>query len=89
MSENSLKKNEAKEHGLPNYFDMQAAIGHTKHIGGWASTQEIAGMCNLAPGDELLYPGSGSGMAAIKIAETYGCYVTGVDLLPQMVASAR
>lgn len=79
----------ASEHGLPGYFDMQARIGHTKHVGGWQSTQEIAEMMSLQPGMELLYVGSGSGLAAIKIAQQYGCKVVGVDLLEAMVETAR
>ena len=28
----------ARDFGLPDYFDMQAAMGHTKHVGGWIAT---------------------------------------------------
>lgn len=79
----------ATDYGLPEYFDMQAAIRHTKHVGGWESTKEIAEMCGLEPGQELLYVGSGSGVAAIQIAQTYACKVIGVDLLETMVAAAE
>ena len=79
----------ARDFGLPDYFDMQAAIRHTKHVGGWESTKEIAAMCQLGPDQELLYVGSGSGVAAIQIAQTYGCKVIGVDLLETMVAAAE
>jgi arsenite methyltransferase len=89
MKMTDMGSGSAHEHGLPSYFDMQARIGHTKHVGGWDSTQEIAGMMSLQPGIELLYVGSGSGLAAIQIAETYGCRVIGVDLLEEMVATAR
>lgn len=78
----------AREHGLPAYFDMQAHIGHTKHVGGWDSTQEIAGMMSLEAGQDLLYIGSGSGLAAIKVAQTYGCKVVGVDVLEGMILAA-
>jgi ubiquinone/menaquinone biosynthesis C-methylase UbiE len=89
MSTNNSENLTASDVGLPDYFDMQAAIRHTKHVGGWKSTEEIAGMCSLAPGQELLYVGSGSGVAAIKIAQTFGCRVVGVDLLPSMVEASR
>lgn len=82
-------KGSAQEHGLPAYFDMQARIGHTKHIGGWDSTVEIADMMKLNPGMSLLYVGSGSGIAAVQIAEEFGCHVIGVDLMEDMVISAR
>jgi ubiquinone/menaquinone biosynthesis C-methylase UbiE len=90
--EGSMKekvRGSAREHGLPAYFDMQARIGHTKHIGGWDSTVEIVEMMSLQPGMELLYVGSGSGVAAVQIAQTFGCHVTGVDLLDEMVSNAR
>lgn len=82
-------KIKARDVGLPDYFDMQAAVRHTKHVGGWESTKEIAQMCGLGAGQELLYVGSGSGVAAIQIAQTYGCKVIGVDLLETMVAAAQ
>jgi ubiquinone/menaquinone biosynthesis C-methylase UbiE len=82
-------KIKASDFGLPDYFDMQSAIGHTKHVGGWKSTQEIAEMCQLGSGQELIYVGSGSGVAAIQIAQTYGCKVIGVDILETMVEAAQ
>ncbi len=85
----NASKTKASDHGLPDYFDMQAAIRHTKHVGGWESTKEIAKMCGLGSGQELLYVGSGSGVAAIQIAQTYGCRVVGVDMLESMVAAAE
>jgi ubiquinone/menaquinone biosynthesis C-methylase UbiE len=87
--ERDVSKVRAADYGLPDYFDMQAAIRHTKHVGGWKSTQEIAEMCTLRPGQELLYVGSGSGVAAIQIAQTYDCKVVGVDLLQTMVDAAN
>jgi ubiquinone/menaquinone biosynthesis C-methylase UbiE len=85
----AMTSSSSLEHGLPVYFDMQARIGHTKHVGGWKSTHEIAEMMSLQPGMELLYVGSGSGVAAIKIAKKFDCYVVGVDLLEEMVAVAQ
>lgn len=78
----------AAAQGLPAYFDMQARIGHTKHIGGWLSTLEITQMMQLKSGQELLYVGCGSGLAAIKISQTFDCRVLGVDVMEEMVASA-
>jgi ubiquinone/menaquinone biosynthesis C-methylase UbiE len=79
----------AKDVGLPEYFDMQAELGHTKHIGGWYATQELAELCKLGPGQEILYVGSGSGAAAVKLAVEYDCRVVGVDLLERMVEGAE
>ncbi len=87
MSEKTSSR--AADHGLPQYFDMQAKIGHTKHIGGAHATHKLAELCQLQPGKILLYVGSGSGLSSLYIAEKYGCRVVGVDLLPSMVASAQ
>jgi arsenite methyltransferase len=89
MTKQQEYQTHAAAFGLPDYFDMQAAIRHTKHVGGWESTKEVAAMCQLGPDQELLYVGSGSGVAAIQIAQTYGCRVIGVDLLETMVAAAE
>lgn len=89
MVKHEYQMTKAKDVGLPEYFDMQAALGHTKHIGGWNATQKLASLCKLGPGQEVLYVGSGSGAAAVKIAQEYGCSITGVDLLGGMVQAAR
>jgi ubiquinone/menaquinone biosynthesis C-methylase UbiE len=79
----------ARDVHLPDYFDMQARIGHTKHIGGWFSTQEMAELCHLGEGQELLYVGAGAGTAATRIVQVYGCRLVGIDLLESMVQSAN
>ncbi|MBC8331226.1 MAG: class I SAM-dependent methyltransferase [Anaerolineae bacterium] len=78
----------AADYGLPLYFDMQAKMGHTKHLGGLAATQKLAEFCHLAPGTMLLNVGAGAGISAAYMAANYGCRVVGVDILPGMVASA-
>ena len=89
MDDSQRKVQRARDFGLPDYFDMQAAMGHTKHVGGWTATQELAQNCHLQEGQELLYVGCGSGTAATKIAMEYECHLIGVDLLEKMVESAR
>ncbi len=79
----------ARDFGLPDYFDMQAAMGQTKHVGGWTATQELAQLCHLQEGQEILYVGCGAGTAATTIAMEYKCSLVGVDLLETMVESAR
>jgi len=79
----------ARDFGLPDYFDMQAAMGQTKHVGGWTATQELAQLCHLQEGQEILYVGCGAGTAATTIAMEYKCHLVGVDLLETMVESAR
>ena len=79
----------AADYGLPNYFDMQAKMGHTKHLGGANATVKLAENCQLNPEKTLLYVGSGAGLSAIFIAQNFGCRVVGVDILPEMVKSAQ
>ena len=79
----------AADYGLPIYFDLQAKMGHTKHLGGLAATQRLVELCQLEPGKTLLYVGCGAGNSALFITQKYGCQVVGVDLLPGMVASAQ
>ena len=49
------------EHGLPRYFDMQAKLGYTKHIGGSDATRELLEMCRISGEKTLLNVGCGAG----------------------------
>ncbi len=84
---NTLKR--AADYGLPTYFDMQAKMGHTKHLGGKKATDDLAVLCQIGAGQTILNVGSGSGISATYLAQTYGCKVEGVDILPGMVESAK
>ena len=77
------------KNGLPVYFDMQADIGHTKHIGGTKATDELLEMCALESGQSLLNVGCGAGASSVYIYKKYGCQLTGVDFKEKMVESAR
>lgn len=72
-----------------SYFSMQAAWGTTKHLGGRAATDELAGLLRLAPGQTVLEVGCGVGMTACHLARHYDVQVISIDLSPQMVAWAR
>lgn len=89
MSASNSNRVRAVDLGLPMYFDLQARMGHTKHLGGSAATQRLAELCALGPGQTILNVGSGSGISAIYLVENYGCRVVGIDILPGMVASAE
>jgi len=54
MVDSKQKIMRARDFGLPDYFDMQAAMGHTKHVGGWTATQELAQLCHVQEGQEIL-----------------------------------
>jgi len=80
---------QAAEYGLPMYFDMQAKIGHTKHLGGLDATRRLGELCHLSSETTLLNVGSGAGISAAYVAKNFGCRVIGVDILPGMIASAE
>jgi arsenite methyltransferase len=77
------------EYGLPRYFDMQAELGHTKHVGGLKGTREMLELCHMGPDKYLLNVGCGAASTNIYIAETYGVKSVGVDIKANMVESAR
>ena len=59
------------------------------HIGGLASTMELATRVGIAREAHVLDAGSGLGGPSRYLAETFGCQVTGVDLAPAYVDIAR
>ncbi len=79
----------AADYGLPIYFDLQAKMGHTKHLGGKEATLRLAELCHFGPEKTILNVGSGSGISAAYVVEIYGCNVVGIDVLPGMVQSAE
>jgi ubiquinone/menaquinone biosynthesis C-methylase UbiE len=83
------KSDQFDEYGLPRYFDMQAKLAQTKHVGGLEGTKEMLALCQMGPDKSLLNVGSGSGSTNIYIAETYGVRSVGVDIKDNMVASAQ
>lgn len=68
-----------------SYFELNSAMGITKHGGGKAATDELAGMCRIAKGFRVLVIGCGVGASATYVARKYGCRVTGIDLSKEMV----
>jgi len=72
-----------------SFFDFAAEVGFTKHLGGVTATDELARLCHIGPGQHVLDVGSGAGVTACYLAKTYGCRVTGVDILARMVDRSR
>jgi ubiquinone/menaquinone biosynthesis C-methylase UbiE len=72
-----------------SYLDFQAYVGITKHIGGFAATDELLSLCHVEEAREVLYVGCGIGVGATYIARKYGCRVVGVDISEKMIAWAR
>jgi SAM-dependent methyltransferase len=59
------------------------------HIGGLASSIELASRLGIDRDAQVLDAGSGLGGPSRYLAQTFGCQVTGVDLAPAYVAIAR
>ncbi len=71
------------------FFDMQAAIGITKHVGGIEATRELLALCHVGHASEVLDVGCGIGAGPAYIARAFGCHVAGVDLSERMIGWAR
>ena len=69
-----------------SYFELQAYIGTTKHMGGFETTKELVELCHISGGTCVLDVGCGVGATACYLAKEYGCRVVGVDLRESMVA---
>jgi len=69
-----------------SYFELQAYVGTTKHMGGFETTQELIELCHVGKDTYVLDVGCGAGATASTLAETVGCRVVGVDLREEMVA---
>ena len=59
------------------------------HIGGRQATEHFIGQLDLAPDDHVLDVGCGIGGTSRFVAERYGCRVSGIDLTPEYVETAR
>lgn len=80
---------QTSENTIRDYLDMQARVGITKHLGGFAATNELLARCHVDTAREVLYVGSGIGVGPAYIARRYGCHVVAVDISAQMIAWSR
>lgn len=71
------------------FFDMQAAVGISKHIGGLQATRDLLALCHIQDAREVLDVGCGIGAGPAYIAANFGCRVVGVDLSERMISWAR
>lgn len=71
------------------YFQLQADMGVTKHLGGRHATDELVALCHLGAGQYVLEVGCGLGRTACYLAEELGCRVVGVDLNGKMIERAK
>ena len=76
--------------GLENpYFDLQAEMGNTKHMGGLKATKELIELCRIGKDKYVLDVGCGVGKTACYIAKNYGCRVVGMDISERMIDRAK
>jgi ubiquinone/menaquinone biosynthesis C-methylase UbiE len=88
MNGKGVSQEQIVESGLA-YFDLQAYIGTTKHMGGLAATRELAALCRVDQQALVLDLGSGVGATPCYLARTCGARVIGIDIHEAMVAQAR
>jgi SAM-dependent methyltransferase len=72
-----------------SYFELQAYVGTTKHMGGLEATRTLVERCAIGPGTYVLDVGCGVGATTGYLAQAHGCRVVGIDLRPSMVTQAR
>ena len=71
------------------FFDMQAAVGVTKHTGGFEATNELLSLCHIEDAHEVLNVGCGIGVGPASIAKKYNCRAVGVDISEKMIEWSR
>ncbi|MDY7041629.1 MAG: class I SAM-dependent methyltransferase [Chloroflexota bacterium] len=72
-----------------SYFELQAYIGTTKHMGGFETTKALIELCHVNQDTYVLEVGCGVGATACYLAKKYGCRVVGVDLRESMIARSN
>jgi len=72
-----------------SYFELQAYVGTTKHMGGAQTTDALIDLCHIDADKSVLDAGCGAGATASALAQQVGCAVMGVDLRESMVDLAR
>ena len=72
-----------------SYFELQAYVGTTKHMGGFETTKALIELCHIGKDTYVLEVGCGVGATACYLAKKHGCRVVGVDLLESMIARSN
>jgi ubiquinone/menaquinone biosynthesis C-methylase UbiE len=70
------------------YFELQAYVGTTKHMGGLQATRELIELCRVQRGMYVLDVGCGAGATPAYLAKALGCRVMAVDIREKMIALA-
>lgn len=72
-----------------SYFELQAYVGTTKHMGGLETTKELIELCHIGAGTYVLDVGCGVGATACYLAKRCGCRVVGVDVRESMISRSN
>ena len=72
-----------------SYFEFQAEVGLTKHIGGMRVTNELVELCKIKKDSKILEIGCGVGLTSAYLAKKFGCTVTGIDISEGMIGNAK
>lgn len=71
------------------YFEVQADLGITKHMGGLGATRELIESCGVRKGDYILEVGCGVGTTSCYLAERHGLRVVGLDISEKMIERSK
>lgn len=73
----------------PSYFEVQAYMGTTKHMGGLDATEELVELCGIGEDTYVLDVGCGVGATACHLAKRHAARVLGVDISGEMIDWAK
>lgn len=79
----------AQGHALDRFTAADFRRMDQLHGGGFAATEAMARLAQVAPGMRVLDAGSGLGGTSRYLAETFGVSVEAVDLTPEFVEAAE
>lgn len=89
MTNKSMERIYSDGEESPTYLDLQAAVGITKHMGGYAATDELYRLCKLEEAREVLDVGCGIGVGPVYMVQEIGCKVAAVDVSDKMLDWAK
>ena len=71
-------------------MELMLKAGFSKlHPGGRFSTEKLLKLLNLDSTKRVIDIGCGPGETTISIAKRFGCRVTGIDIMPEMIRQAK
>tara|TARA_B100000242_G_C43048554_1_gene489604 strand:- start:1089 stop:1835 length:747 start_codon:yes stop_codon:yes gene_type:complete len=84
----SIESEIARHYAKKESSEIARGQGHL-HIGGEHATRYFLDQLGLRPDMSVLDIGCGVGGPALLAAQDYGCHVTGIDLTPDFIETAR